>query len=605
MRRVRPNNTLANAATLRFALRCLPASGALLLFAGSGASALTLGDLRVTSALGQPLEATVALMLAPGEVLTSDCITPNASGVDGLGPVPEASIETAAATRAGSYALRINSARSLYEPMYALNLAVNCPGAPAMVRQYVLMLDLPGMAEARVPVAAVTDQPAERIERTEREVRSPTERPSTPLASGTRYRVAAGDTLSSIAARITNRQASIWATADAIQAANPEAFIRGDANLLKLGAELTLPDGAAVAAPTQAVAEPAPMAPPGTEVPPPEAPVTTDLVTTGLVAADAEVVVPSLPALPAVELKPETPVASRPGAVQADPASSVESEPSPWWSVLAGIVFGLFVSMLFWFVGRWPARQRERTGTPASAVRREAESTAAMPIPVPLVTRPTEPGFSVSYETVDDDPLAAEFIPPPEHIDTFEPLDATAAMPSPGLATRAASAQSSEEITAELEELFDDTDTALKRRVEAEKTVAARALRAPESAEDTEVDFAIGDPTGTEAALDAPTVEQPAPTVEQPRPNLRRAAAALNPSDTGTIDLHALAASGSQDQRQAQTLLEALTLLERDYEEELTASQILDQSAVRKALAAEDPTQANLERPVERRRKAR
>jgi hypothetical protein len=38
------------------------------------------------------------------------------------------------------------------------------------------------------------------------------------------------------------------------------------------------------------------------------------------------------------------------------------------------------------------------------------------------------------------------------------------------------------------------------------------------------------------------------------------------------------------DDEQAQTLLEALTLLERDYEEELTASQVLDMSAMRKAL---------------------
>ena len=50
------------------------------------------------------------------------------------------------------------------------------------------------------------------------------------------------------------------------------------------------------------------------------------------------------------------------------------------------------------------------------------------------------------------------------------------------------------------------------------------------------------------------------------------------------MDIHALAASATKDQQQAQTLLEALTLLERDYEEELTASQVLDMSAVREAL---------------------
>jgi hypothetical protein len=55
-------------------------------------------------------------------------------------------------------------------------------------------------------------------------------------------------------------------------------------------------------------------------------------------------------------------------------------------------------------------------------------------------------------------------------------------------------------------------------------------------------------------------------------------------SPSGTVDIHSLAASATSNERQSQTLLEALTLLERDYEEELTASQVLDMSAVRAAL---------------------
>jgi hypothetical protein len=78
------------------------------------------------------------------------------------------------------------------------------------------------------------------------------------------------------------------------------------------------------------------------------------------------------------------------------------------------------------------------------------------------------------------------------------------------------------------------------------------------------VDFLVGDPTDAEAT-----------------------------SQSGTVDIHALAASATRDQQQAQTLLEALTLLERDYEEELTASQVLDMSAVRQALGSDfdEPTQ--------------
>ena len=59
--------------------------------------------------------------------------------------------------------------------------------------------------------------------------------PSPTITTGTRYRIVAGDSLSSIAARVRDRSGFLWAMADAIQAANPEAFIRNDPNLIKLG----------------------------------------------------------------------------------------------------------------------------------------------------------------------------------------------------------------------------------------------------------------------------------------------------------------------------------------------------------------------------------
>jgi hypothetical protein len=124
----------------------------------------------------------------------------------------------------------------------------------------------------------------------------------------------------------------------------------------------------------------------------------------------------------------------------------------------------------------------------------------------------------------------------------------------------------SEDITSELEGMFDGTDTTIQKRLNAEKTVAARTFHsAPDdyapAEPESDVDFPVGD-----ATAQAPTV-----------------------------DLRTLATSAPSDQQQAQTLLEALTLLERDYEEELTASQVLDMSAVREALGNEldEPTQIN------------
>jgi hypothetical protein len=146
----------------------------------------------------------------------------------------------------------------------------------------------------------------------------------------------------------------------------------------------------------------------------------------------------------------------------------------------------------------------------------------------------------VSYTPPVDDSLAAEFAAP--------------------------------DVTSELEELFDSTDTTIKKRLNAEKTMAARSLGSELPDEyapalpnpGCEVDFLVGDVADEEAT-----------------------------SQSGTVDIHALAASATKDQQQAQTLLEALTLLERDYEEELTASQVLDMSAVRQALGSDfdEPTQ--------------
>jgi hypothetical protein len=120
-----------------------------------------------------------------------------------------------------------------------------------------------------------------------------------------------------------------------------------------------------------------------------------------------------------------------------------------------------------------------------------------------------------------------------------------------------------EDITSELEDLFESTYTTIKKRLNAEKTMAARALSA-ERPEDfartviepgSAVDLLASDPTDEDAT-----------------------------SPSGTVDIHSLSASATENERQSRTLLEALTLLERDYEEELTASQVLDMSAVRAAL---------------------
>ena len=584
----RPSNSL-----LRLAIRQVSAgpflTGSLLLGMTPAAQAISLGDIGVRSTLGQKLDATVQVYLGPGETLTSGCIAPG-SGSSDLRHVPGVDVATPAVTGEGSFPLRVTTASALYEPMYELELTAQCPGAPGLSRQYVLMLDLPAATVASRNTATQprsVAEPAAQSTVAQTPVAEPRttlpRRPARPLGAtikeGTRYRVAQGDTLSSIAARVRGRKVTLWALADAIQAANPEAFIRNDANLISLGSEILIPGVPATASaasiPTTP-AEPAAMAAP-TPIPvvepvPAAAPSAPPAVS--VVATPAPVVRATAP----VQRRVTAPTAAIPAANATDAVES--NDPNPVVAAAAGIFFGLFISTLLWFLGRRPSRKpRPATHKGASAAPAAFDATLAAAAPAVLENRPGDTGFSVYYTPPHDDALAAEFA------DELEP---TVIAPPAKVAAAAAIAPTAD-VTAELEELFNGTDTTIQKRLNAEKTIAARSLGNQAAIEEdpsvsagngSAVDFLVGDPTSEEATLAGQTVEQPRPNPSPAGPD-------------GTLDLQTLSASATKDKDQAQTLLEALTLLQRDYEDELTASQVLDQSAVRAILGKEldEPTQ--------------
>ena len=559
MRRLRQPAQIANS-LLRQAIRQVFTrpilAGSMLLVLAPAGQSLTLGDISVRSTLGQRLDATIPVRLGAGEALASGCVVPGRPTSE-LRPVPGADVSTPQAVGEGLYELQVTSAAALYEPMYELELKVQCPGAPALIRQYVLMLDLPtavasggqaayepavapapatsatGSSEGATALAAGSPRPQRRSAASER---------GATIEAGVLYRVADGDTLSSIAARVRSRTVSLWTLAGAIQAANPEAFIRNDANLIKLGSEILIPATMAASTPTEtasAAAEPL-KAPLSIPAPMPVAPPVLATETAGPaepLQALAEAPRPAASTTPI----PRSTAAPKPIA----PAVAVVDEPNPVFAAGAGILFGLCISAVLWVRGRRPSRKRAAAkaapdNQSPSPFTTTALATAITTAPAPLVTRSLEPAFSVSYTPPADDTLASEF--------------------------------ASAEVTSELEELFDSTDTTIQKRLNAEKTMAARSLGnelpeeyAPHLAKPgSAVDFLVGDPPDEDYA-----------------------------SQSGTVDMHALAAAATKDQQQAQTLLEALTLLERDYEEELTASQVLDMSAVRQALGSDpdEPTQ--------------
>ena len=591
----RPSDSL-----LRLAIRQVSArpflTGSLLLAMAPAVQAITLGDVSVRSTLGQRLQATVPVYLSAGEALTGGCVAPR-SGTSDLRRVPGAKVTTPEATREGVYELQVTSASALYEPMYELELMAQCPGAPGLIRQYVLMLDLPAAtlairtpaADTRAtepPIAQAPAAPATMERPGAGQPRLPARLLGATIEEGTRYRVAAGDTLSSIAARVRSRKVTLWALADAIQAANPGAFIRNDANLISLGSEILIPGGTEASSPvTIPVATPEPTTaamataalvsvPVPAPAPAPVLEIVPPAETESSAAPPAAAVVTTTPTVrTAASVKRRAPAPPVAVAATDEVDGLASDEPNPVVAASAGILFGLSISTLLWFLGRRPSRKQRsaaRTGEnkaqPAFNPALPAATTAA------TETRPGEPGFSVYYTPPQDDALAAEFADALEH----------AAITPAAEASPAAAQAPGPDVTAELEELFNGTDTSIQKRLNAEKTMAARSLgnRSADVDRASAVDFLVGDPTSEEATLAGRTAEQP-------KPNLAATA------QSGTLDLQALSASATRDEDQAQTLLEALTLLQRDYEEELTASQVLDRSAVRAILGKEldEPTQ--------------
>lgn len=223
--------------------------------ASGPALAVQLGDLDVRSGLGQPLRASIAYALSPNEQMHEYCISLR-SGVtiDGL-PVLSRAQLTVADGR-----INIVGRVPLNEPMLSVALTVNCPYTPHLTRAYTLMLD-PVQPEIRfvAPIDAATASETTASPALAPAVRSAVPAPvaATPIGPVGEYRVQVGDSLSGIAARIADRPVGLWQAVDVLFRSNPDAFIDSDMNRLKAGSLLTIPSFDGVSAP-QVAAEDAP-----------------------------------------------------------------------------------------------------------------------------------------------------------------------------------------------------------------------------------------------------------------------------------------------------------------------------------------------------------
>ncbi len=560
-----------------FAVNALALTGAAV-SALTPARAVTLGEVTVESSIGQPLSARIPVELAPGEILAAACISAPAGGAASLMRLPPAQVSAPDTTTAGTYALRVTTAQPLYEPMYELQLQVRCPGTALLVRQYVLMLDLPGYSAgppisltsgptASIPDSSVAPAAAVDVRPTAlpEPVRARPVRPhlpvplGPPIEPGSRYRVGQGDSLSTIAARIRGRSTSLWHLSDQIFAANPDAFIAGSQDLIKLGSEILIPanDG------TPDSANPPAAAPADGVVPAeavngaaPAAAVAVESALAGTLVEEFADAVPPTAALPAEApvFADEKPVPTPAKIKHAAPVATADESghTSPWLAALIGLLIGALVSLVL-------LRQRLVDALRGLLARPTLTSGRATTSANQVTKRmlPAESAMVVVEER------HAE----PDGMPAVAATTAATALARPALADSG--------FDSDLANLFEDEsgqsgthETDVSTLPSAENLDLDLSAAAVDVAVDQGIGW-IGDETAMTPTEQASTLrESGGESVEE-------------------LDLQTLSQKATGETQISQTFKDALTLLESDYENELTASQVIDHSKLKQILEDE------------------
>ena len=233
--------------TGKAALPALVAAGGGLVV--GSAAALELGELQVQSTLGQPLRASIAYALSPNEIIDERCVAIRSGGRD-LPGVHNASV------RVSKGVISISGRSPVTEPMLSANLVIDCPYSAHVSRSYLLFINPQQapvtVARASAAATSLTTAPVNR--------RSNAPGPAVsaaPIAQDSRYLVQRGDSLSGIVQRLEDRDV---ATADAMAAiidANPDAFFDGNPDRLKAGSWLDIPALAGGVVATSAAVAPA------------------------------------------------------------------------------------------------------------------------------------------------------------------------------------------------------------------------------------------------------------------------------------------------------------------------------------------------------------
>jgi len=205
-------------------------------------SALGLGEIRLSSALNEPLRAEIPLISVSGEdaeFLSIRLASRDQYEKAGIEQVPELRqlrFETVTGVD-GRPAIKVTTFEAIGEPFLNFLIEVNSPTG-RVIREYTVLLDPPVLMRGAPPVSqlpTVSDPAAARP--------PPVSAPSIVPPSGGEYGpVASGETLWVIAETVRpDPSLTIPQVMLALQQANPDAFIRNNINLLKAGVVLRVP----------------------------------------------------------------------------------------------------------------------------------------------------------------------------------------------------------------------------------------------------------------------------------------------------------------------------------------------------------------------------
>lgn len=248
------------------------------------ASAFTLGQLKVQSALGEPLRAEIDVTeIAANEADGLKINIATAEAFKNAGVPYNSALSDVKATlqrrAGGQYVVRLSGSRPLNDPFIDLLLEAN--GASGrIVRDYTVLLDPPAARQSAASTQAtpISPQISAPVERAAPAARARRERPpvvtaapsaapapaaTAPAAAapapaaaaparsgggGEQVTVQRGDTAGKIAATYKPADVSLDQMLVALLMANPDAFVGGNVNRMRAGAVLDLPSAAEASA---------------------------------------------------------------------------------------------------------------------------------------------------------------------------------------------------------------------------------------------------------------------------------------------------------------------------------------------------------------------